>query len=49
MGFAELSDALAVPTLLALSRDPDLRVAGVALEGLGKHLTEPSRARRSRP
>ncbi len=42
---AELSDALAVPLLLALSRDADLRVAGLAIEGLGKHATEPARAR----
>jgi cyclophilin family peptidyl-prolyl cis-trans isomerase len=42
---AELSDALAVPPLLALSRDPAPRVAGAAVESLGKHLTEAARAR----
>ena len=43
--YAELSDALAVEPLVALSKDADLRVAGVAIESLGKHLTEPARAR----
>ena len=43
IGAAELSDALAVPLLLRLAQDANLRVAGLAIDGLGSHLTPAAR------
>ena len=42
---AHLSPALAVPMLDRISHDPNLRVAGIAIEGLAKLPTDESRAR----
>lgn len=42
---AELSPRLAVVELIAFTDDRDLRVAGIAIEGLGKHPTPESLAR----
>lgn len=42
---AELSSRLAVPALIAFSNDRDLRVAVIAIEGLGKHPTSEALAR----
>lgn len=40
-----LSDGLAVPMLVRLSKDPSLRVADIATHGLENHPTEEARAR----
>jgi len=42
---ARLSDALAVPILLRMSHDPNLRVADIAARGLKDHPTPEARAR----
>jgi hypothetical protein len=44
-GAAQLSSPLAVPLLVTMSADPDLRVAEAAIEGFEKHPTAEARAR----
>lgn len=42
---AHLSSSIAVPLLDRISRDPNLRVAGIAIEGFAKHATDDSKKR----